>query len=39
MGSNPVRNVVKESVPEEMNSKLRSGSGNWPEVEGWKRVR
>lgn len=26
--------VVKESVPEEVNSKLRSGSVNWPEVEG-----
>lgn len=29
--------VVKESVPEEMNSKLSSGSAHWLEVGGWRR--
>lgn len=31
--------VVKEGVPEEMDSKLKSGSVNRPEVEGWRGVR
>lgn len=37
--SHPVleRQIFEECVPEEMNSKLRNGSVNWPEAEGWEK--